>query len=182
MVRHDLHLMFRNPHNSISNLFQATKFPHTLPQTNMLTTPDDITIPKAYCIKLHSRGQHCERGNACTYTNAPNAGHSTHYETWTSYRHQFLYKPQTTAQPHNAHHKTTYTPYKHYSTDSRNWIHGETAHPGEYRCHKALFVWLLCYVSSFLVDGFKHGFDLDDDSAVFDTRRHNSQSVHLAPD
>ena len=60
LVRHDLHLMFRNPQNSSQNPFPATKYPSTLPQTNTLTTPDGFILKKGHCIKFHSRGQRCE--------------------------------------------------------------------------------------------------------------------------
>ena len=95
-VRHDLHLMYRNPTQ------QHTPFrKHTKSNSQSLVTPDGQVIPKGLCIKFNTRGQRCSLGNSCSYSHrCPkcNAFH-TLYESCADYLRRYETKKSSNTPP-----------------------------------------------------------------------------------
>ena len=87
VVRHDLHLIYKN-----NDSFRKSDRGITGINTSThLTTSTGHAVPKGYCIKFHTRGQRCDQGNSCQYMHKCPTCQARHpiYETCTSYRNKF---------------------------------------------------------------------------------------------
>ena len=87
VVRHDLHLIYKN-----NDSFRKSDRGITGTNTSThLTTSTGHAVPKGHCIKFHTRGQRCDQGNSCQYMHKCPTCQARHpiYKTCTSYRNKF---------------------------------------------------------------------------------------------